>query len=52
MQFKKSQQLYRVVLIYKNGMSRAIKVRAASREVAEQRALKRNTNALEVQRDA
>ena len=45
MRTKKSKQLFTIVLVYENDMTRTIKVRAASREVAENRALKRNPNA-------
>lgn len=45
MRTKKSRKLYTVVLIFNNDMTRTIKVRAASREVAEARALKRNPSA-------
>jgi hypothetical protein len=45
MRTKKSRKLYTIVLVYENNMTRTIKVRAASREVAENRALKRNPSA-------
>jgi hypothetical protein len=48
MRTKKSQRLYTVVLTYENGLTRSVQVRAASREVAESRALKRNPNAIGV----
>lgn len=48
MQLKKSQQLYKVKLVYANNMTRTVQVKASSREVAEERALKRNKSALGV----
>lgn len=45
MRTKKSQRHFRVVLVYQNGMTRTVSVKAASREVAEDRALKRNPSA-------
>jgi hypothetical protein len=45
MRTKKSKKLYTIVLVFANEVTRSIKVRAASREVAEARALKRHPNA-------
>lgn len=45
MRTKKSKQMFNVVLVYENNMTRTVKVRASSRTVAEARALKRNPNA-------
>jgi len=45
MRTKKSKQVFSIVLVYENNMTRTVKVRAASREVAERRALKRNPSA-------
>jgi hypothetical protein len=50
MQTKKSQRHHRIVLEYANGMTRTVSVRASTREVAEERALKRNPNAVGVKR--
>lgn len=50
MKTKKKTQLYQITLTYANGMTRRIPVKAASREVAESRALKRNPGATGVQR--
>jgi hypothetical protein len=50
MQLSKKSRLFRVVIVYENGMTRTVQVKASSREVAEQRALKRNPNATGVQR--
>jgi hypothetical protein len=50
MRGRKAKQLYHIVLMYKNDMTRTVKVQAASREVAEARALKRHPNALGVKR--
>lgn len=49
---KNGQILYHVVLVYENGFTRTVKVKASSREVAEKRALKRNRGATGVKRDA
>lgn len=51
MRTKKSKKLFTIVLVYENDMTRTVKVRAVSREVAENRALKRNPNAKGVKRD-
>lgn len=40
MRTKKSKQLYHVVVEFHNGMTRTVKVRATSREIAERKALK------------
>ena len=48
MQTKKAQRLYQIVLIYPNNMTRTVKVRATTREIAEKRAMKRNKSALGV----
>ena len=44
----KAQRLYQIVLLYANGMTRTVQVRATSREVAESRAMKRNRSAIGV----
>jgi hypothetical protein len=44
----KAQRIYKIVLLYANTMTRTVTVKAASREVAEDRALKRNPSALGV----
>jgi hypothetical protein len=45
---KKAQRLYQIVLIYPNNLTRTVKVRATTREIAESRAMKRNKSALGV----
>lgn len=50
MQTKKQQRYYRITLEYKNGLTRVVSVKASSREVAEERAMKRNPNAEGVKR--
>jgi len=45
---KKAQRLYQIVLLYPNNLERVVKVRATTREVAERRAMKRNTSAIGV----
>lgn len=50
MKTKKKSQLYQITLVYANNMTRRIPVKASSREVAEARALKRNPNAISIQR--
>lgn len=52
MRIKKVQRLYKIILEYENGMTRTVSVRASTREVAENRALKHNPNAISVQRNA
>ena len=47
---KSSKQLYRVVLTFANGVTREVQVKATTREVAENRALKRNPSATGVHR--
>lgn len=51
MRTKKSKQLFSITLVFDNGMTRTVPVRAVSREVAERRALKRNPHAKGVKRD-
>lgn len=51
MQAKKSKRLYPIVVEFQNGMTKTVKVKAISREVAEQRALKFNPTAKGVKRD-
>lgn len=50
MQPKKSKQLFTIVLEFENGMTRTVKQRAASREIAERKALKFNHGAKGVKR--
>jgi len=52
MRAKKSKQLYHVVVEFGNGMTRTVKVKAVSREVAENRALKFHPSAVAVKRSA
>lgn len=52
MRTKKSKQLYSIVVEFENGVTRTIKVRAVSREIAEKRALKFNPTAKGVKRNA
>lgn len=51
-QTKKSKRMFPIVLEFKNGVTRTIKVKAVTREVAEARALKFNPNATGVKHDA
>jgi hypothetical protein len=51
-QKKSKKQLYRIPVEFANGMTRTIKVKATSREVAEQRALKFSPGAKGVKRNA
>lgn len=46
---RKASRVYQITLVYENNLTRDVKVRASSREVAEKRALKRNPNAIGVQ---
>ena len=50
MQKKRSKQLYRIPLEFPGGLSRTVKVKASSREVAETRALKFHPTALGIKR--
>lgn len=50
MQSKKASRVYQITLVYENNLTRDVKVRAKSREVAERRAMKRNPNAIGIQR--
>ena len=52
MQTKKSKRLFYVTVEYENGMTRTVKVRAVTRELAEKRALKFHPTAKGVKRDA
>lgn len=52
MQTKKSKRLFHVTVEYENGMTRTVKVRAVTRELAEKRALKFHPMAKGVKRDA
>lgn len=49
---KASKKVHTITLVYENNLTRTVKVKASSREIAERRALKRNPNALGVQRSA
>lgn len=51
MRTKKSKQLFTIVVEYANGMTRNVKVRAVSRDVAERKALKFNPSAKGVKRN-
>lgn len=50
MQQKSKQRHFRVVVILDSGMTRMIDVKASCREVAENRALKRVTGAVDISR--
>jgi hypothetical protein len=52
MQIKKSKRLYNIVVEYQNGMTRSVKIRAVTREIAEKKALKFHPNAIGVKHDA
>lgn len=52
MRLKKSKRPFTVVLLFANEVTRTVTVSAASRKVAENRAMKRNPNAIGVKRDA
>ena len=51
MQLKQSKKPYTVVVMFPGGMTRNVKVKATSREVAEAKALKFNPSAVGVKRD-
>lgn len=46
------KKLYHVVVVFPNGMTRTVKVKAVSREIAEKRALKFQPNAIGVERES
>jgi hypothetical protein len=48
MQIRKNQKHYSIIVVYVNGLTRTIHVKASSREVAERRALKRTPGAIAV----
>lgn len=50
MQIKPSKQLYNITVVYPDTKTRTVKVKAASREAAERRALKRAPGAITIQR--
>lgn len=52
MKSRKASRVYQITLVYENNLTRDVKVRASSREVAEKRALKRNPNAIGIQQRA
>lgn len=52
MRTKKSKRLYVVEVEFPNGMTKLVKVRAVTREIAEQRALKFHKKATGIKRDA
>lgn len=52
MQLKKSKKPFNIILTFEGGITRSVKVSAATREVAEARALKRNPSATGVKRNA
>lgn len=49
MQIKKSKRLFVIPLKFKGGITRSVNVRAVTREIAEQKAMKRNPNAIGVE---
>jgi hypothetical protein len=51
MQLKKSKRPFTVVVEFANGVTRSVKVKATSREVAESRALKFHPSAKGIKRD-
>lgn len=50
MRTKSNQKLYRITVLYPNGLTRTVNVKAGTREVAEHRAMKRCPGASKVQR--
>lgn len=51
MQQKKSRQLFTVTIEFQNGLTRMVRVKAADRKTAENRALKFHPSAIGVKRD-
>jgi ribosomal protein L1 len=52
MQTKKSKRPYSIVVEFPNGLTRTVKVRAVTREIAERKALKFHPNAIGVKHNA
>jgi len=52
MQTKKSKRVYSIVLEFDNGVTRTVKMRAVTREIAERKALKFNPSAIRVKYNA
>lgn len=52
MQAKKSKKLFNITVVFENGGTRLVKVRAVTREIAERKALKFNPTATGVKNDA
>lgn len=52
MQTKKSKRAYAIVLEFNNGVTRTVKVRAVTREIAERKALKFNPSAIGIKHNA
>jgi ribosomal protein L1 len=52
LQIKKSKQPFTIVLVFPNGLTRSVKVKAVDRETAERRALKFQPSAIGIKRDA
>jgi hypothetical protein len=51
-QLKPTKKMYPIVVEFQNGLTRTVKVRAASRDKAEARAMKFNPSAVRIKRDA
>jgi hypothetical protein len=52
MRTKKSKRLFHITVEFESGLTRTVKVRAVTREIAEKRALKFHPSAKGVKRDA
>lgn len=50
MRQKSQKKAYRITLVFRGNITRDVYVKARSREVAEARALKRNSTAMEVKK--
>lgn len=50
MRIKSTKTLHLIVVEFQNGMTRTVKVKAASREAAENKALRRHRTAVGIQR--
>lgn len=46
MQTKKSKRAFSIILQFENGVTRTVKIRAVTREIAERKALKFNPSAI------
>lgn len=51
MRIPTKQKVYKITLLYANGMTRTVTAKGSTKEIAEQRALKHNPNAVSIKKD-